>query len=58
MKIESRFYTVSDVQRMMGCGRTKAYEIIRKLNEEWEKRGKLAVSGKVNRTIFDEFFPR
>lgn len=57
-RIESRFYTADDVQKMLGCGKSKAYSVIRQLNAKWEQRGKIAVRGKVNKTIFDEFFPR
>lgn len=57
-KIESRYYTVDDVRKMLGCGRSKAYSVIRQLNAKWEQRGKIAVNGKVNKTIFDEFFPQ
>lgn len=58
MKIESRFYTADDVCRMLGLGKSSAYKIIKQLNAEWEKRGKLVVNGKVNKTIFDEFYPQ
>ena len=58
MKIESRFYTAEDVCRMLGLGKSSAYKIIKQLNAEWEKRGKLVVNGKVNKTIFDEFYPQ
>ena len=58
MKIESRFYTADDVCRMLGLGKSSAYKIIKQLNAEWEKRGKLVVNGKVNKTIFNEFYPQ
>lgn len=58
IKIESRYYTVKDVETMLGCGKTKAYQVIKQLNTIWEQRGKISVAGKVNRTIFDEFFPQ
>ena len=57
-KIESRFYTADDVQRMLGCGKSTAYKIIRELNTKWKQRGKLVVNGKVNKLIFDEFYPQ
>ena len=57
-RIESRFYTADDVCRMLGLGKSSAYKIIKQLNAEWEKRGKLVVNGKVNKTIFNEFYPR
>lgn len=57
-RIESRFYTADDVCRMLGLGKSSAYKIIKQLNAEWEKRGKLVVNGKVNKTIFNEFYPQ
>lgn len=58
MKLESRFYTADDVCQMLGLKKSSAYKIIRQLNAEWEKRGKLVVNGKVNKAIFDEFYPQ
>lgn len=57
MKLESRYYTSKEVQQMLGVGKTKAYQIIRQLNEIWVQRGKIAVNGKVAKTIFNEFYP-
>ena len=57
MKLESRFYTVDDVIAMLGCTKSTAYKVIKELNEIWTQRGKLAVRGKVNKTIFNEFYP-
>lgn len=57
-RIESRFYTAEDVCQMLGLKKSSAYKIIKQLNTEWEKRGKLVVNGKVNKTIFDEFYPQ
>lgn len=52
--IEIQFYTVSDVMQMLGVKQTKAYEIIRRMNDELEDMGKLTINGKVNKKYFDE----
>ncbi len=51
---EIQFYTVNDVMQMLGVKQTKAYEIIRKMNDELEEMGKLTINGKVNKKYFDE----
>lgn len=51
---EIQFYTVNDVMQMLGVKQTKAYEIIRIMNDELEEMGKLTITGKVNKKYFDE----
>lgn len=51
---EIQFYTVNDVMQMLGVKQTKAYEIIRRMNDELEEMGKLTITGKVNKKYFDE----
>lgn len=54
-KINSqRFYVAEDVAKIMGISKSKAYKIIRELNDELSKQGKIVVSGKVSRRYFDE----
>lgn len=48
------FYTAEDVMKILGIGRSKAYAIIRQLNEELESRGYIIVKGKVSKRYFDE----
>ena len=48
------FYTAEDVMEMLGIGKSKAYEIIKKLNEELEAKGYIVVRGKVSKRYFDE----
>lgn len=52
--LEIQFYTVDEVMTMLGVGKTKAYEIIRELNQELKEMGKLTVIGKINKKYFDE----
>lgn len=47
------FYKVSDVMQMLDIRQTKAYALIRKLNEELEAQGKIVVSGRVSKKFFD-----
>ncbi|MCY8013756.1 MULTISPECIES: ICEBs1 excisionase [Bacillus] len=48
------FYTVGDVQIILGVSRAKAYKIIRGLNEEMEEEGYKTLKGRVNKSKFDD----
>lgn len=48
------FLTVSDIQNILNVKQAKAYEIIRKLNEEMNREGYFTVQGKVNKRKFEE----
>lgn len=50
---EKLFLTVIDVQQIMSISRSKAYEIISKLNKELEDDGYITVRGKVSRKYFE-----
>lgn len=52
--VSANFYRVSDVMRLTGTGKSKAYQIIRQLNGELEKAGYLTIPGKVSRAYFNE----
>ena len=52
MKNEQIFFTVSDITGMMGISKSTAYRLIRNLNKELGKKGKLTLSGKVNKGYF------
>ena len=47
------YYTASEVAEMVGVGRTSAYAIIKKLNQELAKAGYLVVDGKLPKEYFD-----
>ncbi len=53
---DSLFYTAKEVQEMLGVSRGKAYQVVRKLNEELAEMGFVVVAGKVPRKFFDEHF--
>ncbi|MCD8195930.1 MAG: DNA-binding protein [Lachnospiraceae bacterium] len=51
---EQKFMRVEDVTAMLGCGTSKAYQIMRQLNKELEQQGKITVAGRVSRKYFIE----
>ena len=52
---ENRILFVGDVMAILGVGQTKAYEIIRKLNDQIEEAGyERPVSGRVSEKFFRE----
>ncbi len=50
------YYTVLDVQKILGIGSSKAYKIIRQLNDELKAKGYIVVYGKVPKKYFNEKF--
>ncbi|MDQ0149367.1 transcriptional regulator [Eubacterium multiforme] len=52
--MESRYYFVKDVMKMLEVKETKAYAIIRELNEEPNKNGYITVAGRVSKRYFDK----
>ena len=52
--VESPFYTIADVCRILGVSKSKGYKIIRKLNEELAKGGFITLHGKVSKRYFNE----
>ena len=49
-------YTVDDLKQILCIGDTKAYAIIRDLNEELQKKGYMTVRGRVPVQYFNERF--
>ena len=49
-------YDVNDIQKLLGVKECKAYEIIRKLNSELEKKNYITIRGKVPIAYFRERF--
>lgn len=50
----SRFIGADEVRQILGVSRSKAYRIIKQLNNELEKKGKIVIAGKVSRNYFME----
>ena len=51
---EIQVYYAQDVMQMLGVGQTTAYKIIQELNKELKEKGKITISGRVNKKYFDE----
>lgn len=49
-----RFLTATDVAELLDVSRSTAYRIIKRLNDELNKAGKLTVAGKVSAKYFYE----
>ena len=48
------FYTANDISGLLGVSKAKAYQIIKGLNEELEKRGYIVLAGKISKVYFTE----
>ena len=46
------YYTASDIAEMLGVSKSKAYALIKKLNQELDQEGYLVISGKVPTAYF------
>ena len=46
---EKIYYDANDVQKLLNVKRTRAYAIIKELNANLEKAGKLVIRGRVNK---------
>lgn len=47
MQINVPYITANEVMGILGIGRSKAYEVVRQMNEELEKAGYNVIKGKV-----------
>ena len=54
LQTSKRYLTATDVAELLGVSRSTAYRIIKRLNSELEKAGKLTVAGKVSAKYFYE----
>ena len=52
--MDRQFITAKEVLVLMDVSQGKAYQIIRQLNDELQKKGYLIVAGKVSRKYFSE----
>lgn len=51
------FITHEDVATLLGCGKSKAYDIVRQVNEFAKKKGNHPFpSGKANKYLFSDIF--
>ncbi len=49
-----RFLRVDDIAEMLQCSESHAYKIMRELNDELKKKGKVVVSGRISRRYVEE----
>lgn len=49
-----QYLTAREVAEILGVSQGKAYSVIRELNNQLKARGYITISGKVNRTFFEE----
>lgn len=54
MKNDKTFLAAADVMKILQVGKTKAYEVIKQLNDELEAKGYLVISGKISRKYFEK----
>ncbi|MCI9539058.1 MAG: helix-turn-helix domain-containing protein [Eubacterium sp.] len=54
MIVEKIMMTAKEVSETLGVKQSKAYSIIRELNQELCKKGYLTVAGKISRIYFHE----
>ncbi len=50
------FITAKEVAELLGISKSKAYAIIRELNDELSAKGFITVAGRVSRKFFEEKF--
>ncbi len=51
------FITYEDVETLLGCGKSKAYDIVRQVNECAKKKGNHPFpSGKANKYLFSDIY--
>lgn len=51
---EKRFLNADDVAAIMECSKSRAYTIIKQLNEEMQEKGYVIIHGKINAKYFNE----
>lgn len=51
---EKQFLTAADVAKILRTSEATAYRIIKNLNEELKKKGKIILPGKISRRYFEE----
>lgn len=54
--MEKQVYNVRDIQELLSVSESKAYQYIKIMNEELQKKGFLTVRGKVPRAYVEERF--
>lgn len=53
-KCEKKFLTAREVANIIGISETTAYRLIKQMNSDLEKKGKIIVPGKISKRYFEE----
>lgn len=53
---ECLYYTAMDVKEMLGVSRGKAYQLVKKLNEELDEKGFIVIAGRIPKKFFNEHY--
>lgn len=48
------FLRVTDIAKILQCSESHAYKIMRELNKELKKKGKVVVAGRISRRYLEE----
>lgn len=54
--MEKKFYKAGDIMKIMDFKKSKAYEVIQRLNKELEEQGCATVKGRVRIDYFNKAF--
>lgn len=53
-KAKSKYCKVEEVMELLECSESKAYKIMRELNEELKAKGCITIAGRVSRKYLEE----
>lgn len=53
---ERGFYNSKDIQQIIGCGKTKAYEVIQQLNKKRAEKNLLVIKGRIPAFEFNNYY--
>ena len=48
------YFSAADIAELLGVSKTSAYGIIRRLNDELDKKGFIVLQGKISKVYFNE----
>lgn len=54
MKQERWYYTAKEVMDILGISRSKAYKLVKELNEELSAEGYIVTAGKISKKFLNE----
>lgn len=56
MEVMNKFMKVQEIKALLGCSISRAYKVMRELNQELDKKNKITIPGRVSRKYFMERF--